>query len=128
MTLQNSYSFLLICHSQTARCYHMLHYSLEEKDKLFLMSVHIFISIQFNCELHYDLVSTPSPVYFPLTFRLSNFISTNDHRKTELLEFSQFETDSVGEIQSVQWRGDLSTMHPSSADWQILEVFTSKMW
>lgn len=80
----------------------MLHYSLQEKDKLFLMSVHIFILIQFKCELHYDLVSTPSPVYLPLTFRLSNFISTNDHRNCELLEFSQFETYLVGEIQSVQ--------------------------
>lgn len=80
----------------------MLHYSLEEPDELFPMSVRIFVSIQFKCELHYDLVSTPSPVYFPLTFSLSNFISTNDHRNCELLEFSQFETYLVGEIQSVQ--------------------------
>lgn len=102
LSLQNSYSFLLLCHSQTAHCYHMLHYSLEEPDELFPMSVRIFVSIQFKCELHYDLVSTPSPVYFPLTFSLSNFISTNDHRNCELLEFSQFETYLVGEIQSIQ--------------------------
>lgn len=80
----------------------MLHYSLEEKEKLFLMSVHIFVSIQFKCELHYDLVSTLSPVYFPLTFSLSNFISTNDHRNWELFEFSQSEAHLVGEIQSGQ--------------------------
>lgn len=104
----------------------MLHYSLEEKDKLFLMSVRIFISIQFKCELHYDLVSTPSPVYFPLTFRLSNSISTNDHRNCEPLKFSQFETHLAGEIQSVQRAGELSALPWSSADLQILEVFASK--
>lgn len=65
------------------------------------MSICIFVSIQFKFELHYDLVSTPSPVYFPLTFSLSNFISTNDHRNCELLEFLLFETNLVGEIQSV---------------------------
>lgn len=102
MTLRNSHSFLFYPPLVNAHCYHMLHYSLEEKGKLFLMSVHIFISIQFKCELHYDLVSTPSPVYFLLTSRLSNFINTNDHRKLELLEFSLFERYLVSEIQSVQ--------------------------
>lgn len=73
------------------------------------------------------LLAPPPPVYFPLPFSLSNFISTNDHRNCELLEFSQFETDLVGETQSVHRPGG-SAGPRAAADLQILEAFTSRTW